>query len=274
MSRTGKFYGKLIIEGELYCETGMHIGSGKELMEIGGLDSPVVRDPITREPYIPGSSLKGKLRTLLEKQQFAANIHKAWDEYFNKIVKSGGREIRHHECGQDDCTVCRLFGASQGNGVNDNSPARLAVSDAHLTKESKQLLENIDTGLYLTELKFENALDRLTAAASPRQIERVPRGSIFQFKLIYDQDQEGKKYYQDVQAILNALRLLEDDALGGSTSRGYGRVSVQKLNVVYRSKEYYKLGDKQAERILQQGEDNLIDFSQRVQTNMIGQAVN
>lgn len=263
MSSTGKFYGKLIVEGTIECVTGMHIGTGKEVMEIGGIDIPVVRDPLSREPYIPGSSLKGKLRSLLEKQEFAVKGTGLYiDDYFNKTVDSGGLKIRHHECNVDDCSVCRLYGASKGKGVSENRPARLIVSDAYLKSESKQQLENIDTGLYLTELKFENTLDRITSAASPRQIERVPRGTEFEFTLIYNQDEErnSELFAQDIKAIFNNLRLLDNDAIGGNVSRGYGRIKLKNLCMKYRPLDYYREGDQKKEVLITQGEQQLSEF--------------
>jgi len=251
MSETGKFFGKLIIEGDIECLTGIHIGTSKEVMEIGGVDTPVVRDPLTREPYIPGSSLKGKLRSLLEKQEFATKgFNFDIEGYFKSEIKFGNRSIRHHECNEDDCPVCRLFGA-----VKDRSrPARLLVSDAHLKPESKGELEKIDTGLYLTELKFENTLDRITSAASPRQIERIPKGTEFKFTLIYNQDLEKTSvlFKKDVEAIFNCLRLLNDDAIGGNISRGYGRLNLKNFHVIYRPLNYYKKGEESLERKIDQ----------------------
>lgn len=267
MTATGKFYGKLFIEGIIRCKTGVHVGTGKEVMEIGGLDTPVVRDPLTREPYIPGSSLKGKLRSLLEKQEFATRKPgESIDQFFNRVVRSGGLIIRHHECGDEDCVVCRLYGASKGDGVPQNRPSRLTVSDAHLTEESKERLEKIDTGLYLTELKFENTLDRITSAASPRQIERVPCGTEFEFTLIYNQDEEkgSELFKKDLEAIFNNLRLLNDDAIGGNVSRGYGRIELKNLCVKYRPLEYYKNGLPDKEIVEEQGEKTLYDFMKQV----------
>lgn len=60
------FQGKFIISGILECVTGTRIGGTQEKFEIGGIDNPVIKDPLTDLPYIPGSSLKGKLRHLLE----------------------------------------------------------------------------------------------------------------------------------------------------------------------------------------------------------------
>jgi CRISPR-associated protein Csm3 len=237
---TGKFFGKVIIEGTIECLTGMHIGGGRDVSDIGGIDMPVVRDPMTREPYIPGSSLKGKMRSLLEKQEFAVldPVHNDVKDYFSKRVS----DLRHHECNDPKCIVCRLFGASTGSGVKENRPALLKASDASLTDESREILSKLDTGLYMTELKFENTLDRITSAASPRQIERVPRGTEFRLWLTYDQDEEraSQLYKDDLKAIFNCLKLINDDALGGSVSRGYGRIGIKGLKATYRLLDYYR----------------------------------
>jgi CRISPR-associated protein Csm3 len=254
MTASGKFFGKIIIEGDFTILTGTHIGTSKEVMEIGGVDIPVVRDPLTREPYIPGSSLKGKLRSLLEKQEFAtkgANL--SIDGFFCSQIRQGGNIIRHHECQQRDCPVCRLYGAAK---EKNSRSAHLLVSDAHLKQESKEELETIDTGLYLTELKFENTLDRITSAASPRQIERIPRGTEFKFSLVYNQDEEKSSalFKQDLEAICNSLRLLNDDAIGGNVSRGYGRIALKNLCVIYRPLAYYKEGQDASQQIIKQDE--------------------
>lgn len=238
---TGKLLGKIKIAGELYCRTGLHIGASQEVMEIGGVDSPVVRDPLTREPYIPGSSIKGKLRSLAEKKAFSGRdfSEKSIAEFFNKRVD----RVRHHECNIPDCPVCRLFGASSDRNIPQSRPARLLVEDAALTKESKELLEKIDTGLYLTELKFENTLDRLTSAATPRQLERIPRGTRFNFRFFYNLDEplDAPLISLDIREIFSLLQLLDDDFLGGSGSRGSGRVKLEGLTIHYRPLSYYLL---------------------------------
>jgi CRISPR-associated protein Csm3 len=206
--------GKITISGKLECLTGLHIGASKENMEIGAIDLPVVRDPITREPYIPGSSLKGKMRSLLEK---ALTISP------NREI---GRDVKIHVC--DDagnainCLVCRVFG-STGKDGGKNFPARLIVRDLKLTDQSREELEDIDTGLQYTEWKFENAIDRITSAANPRQIERVPRGAEFIFELIYNVE-DNSQVDEDLKNLKLAMDLIEMDALGGHGSRGYGKV--------------------------------------------------
>ncbi|MDP9486134.1 MAG: type III-A CRISPR-associated RAMP protein Csm3 [Actinomycetota bacterium] len=229
-----KLRAKVVIEGELEVLTGLHVGSAAAGMQIGSVDAPVVRDPVTGRPYIPGSSLKGKLRSLLEAAE---------GKPYNR---SGGRDVRRHECDSREdalgCAVCRLFGSIGRNG-GDNQPARLAVSDLLLTEDSFALLEAIDTGLMYTEWKFENTLDRVTSAAMPRQIERVPAGSVFALRLVCDDREEGADpaglLQEDLTNLSRALGLLEDDALGGHGSRGYGRVAFVNLRVSRRPVEQY-----------------------------------
>ncbi|HBW57497.1 MAG TPA: type III-A CRISPR-associated RAMP protein Csm3 [Oscillatoriales bacterium UBA8482] len=270
--------GKLRIQGLLIVETGLHIGGGGETLSIGGLDKPVIRDPITQYPYLPGSSIKGKLRAILERvlnrpvNRRSQNTYRyESDDLVTGFTEIDGQYIKFD--GARTCSLSRLFGSTgvncwveanlaQREGIFDsnsptktikhqnqtfectkvkgrNAPARLIVRDCHLTSESAETLKNIDTGLYLTEWKFENGLDRVTAAANPRQVERVPRGSQFKFELVYtveDKDQVE----EDLKNIAIALALLEDDALGGHGSRGYGKVRFQDFQFYYRSLAQYK----------------------------------
>ncbi|OAG26711.1 type III-A CRISPR-associated RAMP protein Csm3 [Thermodesulfatator autotrophicus] len=214
--------GKVIISGILHCETGLHIGASKENLEIGAIDSPVVRDPITREPYIPGSSLKGKMRSLLEKVLALSP---------NRNGGTQRNPIWRHECDMKEeakkCKLCRLFG-STGKSGGGNWPARLIVRDAFLTDNSRENLQEIDTGLLYTEWKWENSLDRVTAAANPRQLERVPRGTEFRFEIVYTVE-DLDDLNEDLENIDTALKLLEMDYLGGHGSRGYGQIKLRDL---------------------------------------------
>ncbi|MBC7328631.1 type III-A CRISPR-associated RAMP protein Csm3 [bacterium] len=217
--------GKVIIEGNMRCLTGLHIGARREAMKIGGIDLPVVRDPITEFPYVPGSSLKGKMRSLLERRlgkEFNANV--------------GG--VRIHSCTEKNCEICRLFGSTPMGGEGENIPSRLAVRDLPLTEDSKEKLSEIETGLLYTEWKFENAIDRVTSAANPRQIERVPAGSVFQLEIVYTVENEAQ-LKEDLGNLLSAMRLLEDDYLGGHGSRGYGKVKFELSKIEYRKGEWY-----------------------------------
>lgn len=232
--------GKVRLVGEMLCETGLHIGAQGAGGEIGGLDKPVIRDPLTNQPYVPGTSLKGKLRSLLERSLNLPFNHK------------GSRDTFRHECTNRTCEVCRLMGsAGKGEGGKVMPiPSRLIVRDMRLTVESLQALSEIETGLLYTEWKFENGLDRITSAANPRQMERVPAGARFTFELLYTvETDDAAQVAEDLTNLLNALKLLEDDTLGGSGSRGYGKVRFAAVKIEGRSRAFYR-GDESAIRQL------------------------
>ena len=218
--------GKIQITGKIKCLTGLHIGASKENMEIGAIDAPVVRDPVTREPYIPGSSLKGKMRSLLEKA-LATELGIVGTTN-RRNIGTRANEVWIHVCDDagdaEKCPICRIFG-STGHNNGKNFPARLIVRDAYLTKDSVERLSDIDTGLQYTEWKFENAIDRITSAANPRQLERVPRGAEFDFEMIYNVE-KTEDLEIDLKNLHLALELVKLDALGGHGSRGYGKVDI------------------------------------------------
>ena len=203
------------ITGKIAVKAGLHIGGGNDKVEIGGIDNPVIKNPLTREPYIPGSSIKGKMRALLE-----------WKE--GKVGLFKGEPCK---CGGPDCHICRIFGSGNTNNREDQEksrlrgPSRLIVRDAELTKESKESLSN---GKAILEDKIENGLNRITAQANPRHIERVVPGVTFNFELVYriiDIDDGGKKDEELFNTVvLEGLKLLQNDYLGGGGSRGNGRI--------------------------------------------------
>jgi len=245
-----KLIGKLILEGQLHCETGLHIGAGKGSLEIGGSDNPVVKDASGR-PYIPGSSLRGKIRSLLE--QFSGAAVPSELVY---LSRRKGQEVRIHQSDRADDDICILFGRNAGRmervtgdavESHNTTPARLAVFDAPLEVESitAPMRENLDDEL--TEVKNENAIDRITSQANPRTIERVPAGARFKVRFVVDLlcDEDAPLFGQLVQG----LRLLEDDALGGGGSRGSGRVRFSNLKLVWRNREYYASGGAEKELI-------------------------
>lgn len=217
--------GKIKVSGKIECLTGLHIGASKENLEIGAIDAAVVRDPITKQPYIPGSSIKGKLRALLEKA-LATKLQIIGTT--NRRNIGSRNEVYIHVCDDAskaiECDICRLFG-STGNNGGKNFPSRILVRDAYLTDESVEKLSDIDTGLQYTEWKFENAIDRVTSSANPRQLERVPRGAEFNFNFVYNIE-DLNNLDKDIENIKLAIRLLELDALGGHGSRGYGQVKI------------------------------------------------
>ncbi|ACI20619.1 type III-A CRISPR-associated RAMP protein Csm3 [Thermodesulfovibrio yellowstonii] len=241
--------GKIQMKGKIKCLTGLHIGAAKENIEIGAIDASVVRDPVTREPYIPGSSLKGKLRALLEK---SLSIKLGIIGTENRInIGTKTNPVYIHVCTDADkaykCPICRIFG-STGQGGGKNYPSRLIVRDAYLTTESVEELSQIDTGLQFTEWKFENAIDRVTSAANPRQLERVPRGAEFEFEFIYNVE-DKETVLEDLESITLAIELLKLDSLGGHGSRGYGKIQINFEDIKCFSLEYLKSGQGEVKSI-------------------------
>jgi CRISPR-associated protein Csm3 len=244
-----KLIGKLILEGDLHCETGLHVGAGKGSMEIGGADNPVVKDAFGR-PYVPGSTLRGRLRSLLEQAHGLAVPSE-----LVYLSRRRGQEVRIHQSDRPDDEVCLLFGrnagrlerVSGGDAVEtvNASPARLTVCDALLDLDSitAQMRENLDDEL--TEVKSENAIDRITNQSNPRTLERVPAGARFRIRLVLDILCEEDKVLP--ARLAEAMRLLEDDTLGGGGSRGSGRVRFSGLRLAWRSRQYYAAGQPEKE---------------------------
>lgn len=192
------------IAGKIELKSGLHIGAGNDIIEIGGLDNPVAKDRKGR-PYIPGSSIKGKLRSMMEWQ-------------LSKVSSNG----EPHSCSDPEnaisCQICRIFGPHKAAKVK-LGPPRLIVRDAILES-------NDEEGESHTEAKYENVINRVNGTAEhPRQLERVHAGTFFSFEIIYRNfvaDEDDAK--SDRKAIELALKNLEHDYLGGSGSRGSGKV--------------------------------------------------
>lgn len=237
------FVGKLVLEGEIQCQTGLHIGAGKGSLEIGGADNPVVKDAFGI-PYIPGSSLRGRLRALLEQ-----SLGLAVPNELVYLSKRKGQEVRIHQSDRPDDEICVIFGRNPGRVEKVTgdaieapvaTPARLTVYDAPLVVDSitTQMRENLDDEL--TEVKSENAVDRITSQANPRTLERVPAGARFRFRMVMDVLCPEDKPL--LARVAEGLRLLEDDALGGGGSRGSGRIALNGLSLNWRNKDYYAKG--------------------------------
>ncbi len=195
---------KLVIEGTIVLKTGMHIGGSSAFSAIGAVDSPVVRDTLTRLPLIPGSSLKGKMRYLLAKE-----------------LNNG---ILLNEPNNDQDEILRLFGSSEKDKIRR---ARLKFNDIKLSNLAELETFNVSS----TEVKFENTIDRKTAVANPRQIERVIAGSKFDFEIFYNLD-DIKEVEKDFENIKQGFDLLEFDYLGGHGTRGSGRIAFENLSVI------------------------------------------
>lgn len=191
-------YSKIIINGELEIVTGLHIGTGGEFSAIGAVDSPVIRDKITHLPMIPGSTLKGKMRSLMARRFNTAKA-KTPDDDAPEIVA--------------------LFG-----GMKKQS--RLIFSDMYLTNYDEIKKSGLNDP---TEIKYENTINRLTSIANPRQIERVIRQSKFGVEIIYTADDDAD-IESDIKLLAEGMKLLQYDYIGGHGSRGYGKVKFNDLN--------------------------------------------
>ena len=189
-------------------------------MHIGGIDNSVIKHPLTQSPYIPGSSLKGKIRTLLEWRSGAVQNN----PLTLKDVSKNPEEVKN---------ILRLFGISGDTKNSEQEVAEIGVSrlafwDCALNEDWEKAIR--DDNQLLTEAKSENTIDRITSTAgNPRQTERVPAGAEFDFKLTLRQFEGDKPELLDL--VLKGLKLLELDSLGGSGSRGYGKVKFTELTV-------------------------------------------
>lgn len=208
-------YSKIQITGQIEVITGMHIGGSSAFAAIGAIDSPVVKDTVTNIPLIPGSSLKGKIRTLLARK-------------YNEKIVNPNEDV---EC------IARVFGSA---GKDKPIRSRLIFSDMLLSNKD----ELNKKGLHgFTEVKFENTINRQTAVANPRQIERVVRGTKFELDIIYEVE-NMEDICDDLRILSEGMKMLQYDYLGGSGSRGYGKV---------------KFEDVEASVVIGEVEDSIID---------------
>jgi CRISPR-associated protein Csm3 len=219
-----KLIGKIIITGKLKAMTGLHIGGSKTALDIGGVDLNVIKTP-QGVPFIPGSSLKGKLRSLLGRTYGCRDVEK--DEPFIKeLFGTSGAETKNDKTKSEKMTVTRLL-----------------VRDAFACLQKGQYegdLAGTDLELDYTEIKWENTIDRLKGTAEhPRQLERVPAGALFRFELVYDvyDDVLDKNGNLDTSKHLFhlkiAMQILQHDYLGGQGSRGYGKVRFDDIALAY-----------------------------------------
>ena len=196
-------FAKIEITGNIEVITGMHIGGSNSYSAIGSVDSPVIKDTKSGNPIIPGSSLKGKMRALLAKV-YNTNVANSPDE---------------------DCAdLTSLFGSSKQKNIRTS---RVLFSDMIMSNWDDLKKLGLRTK---TEVKFENTINRATAVANPRQIERVVRGALFPMSIIYEMtDPETLK--KDFKILKTGFKLLEADYLGGSGSRGYGKIEFKNLDI-------------------------------------------
>ena len=196
-------YGKLKITGKIELVTGLHIGGPSPFSAMGAVDSPIVKDVRNGNPVIPGSSFKGKLRTLLAKKYNESPATKPDDD--NPMLTS-------------------LFGSSK---KGDIKTGRLIFSDMTLANWEEMKKEGLTSK---TEVKWENTISRSTAEANPRQIERAIRGSKFDLDIVYDVTSK-EEMISDFEILKEGFKILQYDYLGGSGTRGYGKVKFTDLSV-------------------------------------------
>lgn len=221
------------LEGVIELESGLHIGSGNLEMHIGGTDSPVVKHPHTREPYIPGSSLKGKIRALLELASGLVPVAYGLNNKGGGLVTTDVLDKVKDDPNQRRLAeeILKVFGSSgaEDDEKGDIGPTRVSFADCHLDRD--WLKKAQDNQWLLTEEKSENRIDRVRGVAEhPRFIERVPAGARFRFKVTFKVLRDGEDALFD-GVLLRGMRLLEHDALGASGSRGYGRIRFDQLQL-------------------------------------------
>ncbi len=212
------------ITGKIELLSGLHIGSGNTEIHIGGTDNPVIKNPINQQPYIPGSSIKGKMRSLLEWHSGLVGETNGAPVTFSHIEKLNGTKQQQAK------QIIKLFGGAPDNNVKDEllneiGPTRLAFWDCAL--DESWVKEMVDKSLMLTETKMENSIDRIKGTAeNPRNTERVPATALFDFSLtvrVHDHEDDV------LETLLTGLKLLELTGLGGSGSRGYGKIKFKEL---------------------------------------------
>lgn len=235
--------GKLIIKGTIKLLTGLHIATSGDFSAIGAVDTTIVRDAVTNKPMIPGSSLKGKMRYLLSRTKYNSSLE------LEDIKK-------------ENISIKRLFG---GTGNKDNKEiiilSRLQFQDMLLSEKSIEEFKNIEFDLPYTEIKYENTINRASGIATPRQLERVPAGSEFDFKIVYNIE-NLEEVQEDMDNILLMMDVLEDDYLGGHGTRGYGRVKFEGCHVEI--KTYTAEGEKEIVSI----EEKIQAFRERLESKV------
>lgn len=231
MTSNIQLYGRIVITASINTLTGLHIGGTSASMEIGGVDKTIIRNPINSQPYIPGSSLRGKMRSQTEKilgleqnQRIGSDVFIHSCQKLESFEKNGG------------CPVCTIYGLPGERGFNTTS--RLVVRDVAMTQESVEKLERSHADLPFAEYKTEVAIDRVTSAATPRSLERVPAGTVFgPAELVFSIYEE--KDFDRLSYVFEALQLVEDDYLGGSGSRGSGKIRFESIQLTARAKKDY-----------------------------------
>jgi len=242
-----KLIAKIFIKGTIEAKTGLHIGGSKTSLDIGGVDLNVIKTP-KGEPFIPGSSLKGKLRSMLARAEGSETVNRSGTD--NKAATVADQDFNY---------LNQLFGHSgdDKDGMAKGEITRVVVRDASLNTKAVEAMD-FDLDDEYTTVKWENTIDRRKGTAEhPRQLERVPAGAQFDFEIVYDLYNDEDKTYtasdkeishygtqakttrtvasKHAWSLLVAMKLLQDDYLGGQGSRGYGKISFKDVKVSQKS---------------------------------------
>jgi len=237
-----EFEKNIIIRGIIKLKTGLHIGGLKETIKIGGTDNPVILGYIEKEnnlqqvPIIPGSSLKGKIRSLLE-LKYAEDISEEDKKDDNIYVKIGNNWIKYKE-NDPGKLIPIVFGIGILESTKKFNKTRIIFRDCIPTEDTIQKWKKREEILHGTEIKGENTMNRITNTATPRFFERVPAGSKFELEIILSIYKDDKEE-EIINLLKEGLKLLQDNYLGGSGSRGYGKIEMDIRKVVERTKKYY-----------------------------------
>lgn len=227
-----QFEENLIVSGHIVCSTGLHVGGANESIEIGGIDNIIIRDAVSEKPFIPGSSLKGKMRSLMELND---------PDSSRNIIEGNGNSLdigKPCKCGK--CLPCKIFGTSADeiDSEKQMGPTRTLFRDAFPTEETIVMWKESQEVIKGAEVKYENTINRINSEANPRPSERVPKGSKFDFEIVFSiYDEEDKENFK---GLFEAMMLVEDNYIGGSGTRGYGKISFENLSVTRRTANYYK----------------------------------
>ncbi len=276
--------GKVYFKGNIILKTGLHIGGSQESMQIGGVDLPIIRDSANNLPYIPGSSLKGKLRSTLEKfgeREFKGQKEKVSS---NRNIGTYRNPVYIHCCEHIDyamtCDVCRIFGSSGDDrsmprGMKaENLPSVLFVRDCLLDESL------IAVSATITEVKVETGVDRTSGSANPRRVERVLPDSKFNYEMIYNVEAMSlsakdrpnfpeENLRKDLNNILTCMDIIHSEGIGGYVSRGYGQIDFKFTEFCARSLDFFmgntekikgKMGSEFSIADARQEIDNIINF--------------
>lgn len=262
--------GKIILKGKIETVTGLHIGGTKEAMQVGEINS-VIRDSANNIPYIPGSALKGKLRSTLERFGMRKMSGKNVVIEQNRPIGTTKNPVAIHCCNtlSDalNCEVCRIFGSTAGRGNKlENFPAPLYVRDCLIDEDEVDVDE-------ISEIKMETGIDRKTMAANPRSVERILPGTPFNFEFVLHVDaistgEENELFFSDsnlkcdLNNLFTSMSIVEDEGLGGLSSRGYGKVKFNFQIFAARPLAYFK-GDKSKEQGKQDSKGFSIDEARK-----------